>query len=51
MFTVAKDVSTVGIAAILLQDQGGEIQPVSFWAREFNKAERGNTYFAYDLEA
>jgi hypothetical protein len=51
IFTVARDASTVGIAAVLLQDQGGGLQPVSYWARKLNKAERGNTYSAYDLEA
>ena len=50
-FTVATDASTVGIAAVLLQDQGGGLQPVSYWARKLNSAERGNTYSAYDLEA
>jgi hypothetical protein len=50
-FTVATYASTMGIAAIMLQDQGGGLQPVSFWARKLNPAERGNTYYAYDLEA
>jgi hypothetical protein len=31
------------------QDQEG-LQPVSYWARKLYLAERGNTYFAYDLE-
>jgi hypothetical protein len=35
----------------MLQDQGGGLQPVSYWARKLNRAERGNTYSAYDLEA
>jgi hypothetical protein len=50
-FTVATDTSTVGIATIMLQDQGGGLQPPSYWARKLNIAERGNTYYAYDLEA
>jgi hypothetical protein len=48
---VATDGSTVGITADMLQDQGRGLQPVSYWARKLNSAERGNTYFAYDLEA
>jgi hypothetical protein len=51
MFTVATYASTVGIATVLLQDQGGGLQPVSHCARKLNPAERGNTYYAYDLEA
>jgi hypothetical protein len=35
----------------MLQDQGGGLQPLSYWARKMNPAERGNTYSAYDLEA
>jgi hypothetical protein len=35
----------------MLQDQGGSLQPVSYWARKLNPTERGNTYSAYDLEA
>jgi hypothetical protein len=50
-FTVARDASTMGIAAILLQDQGGGLPLVSYWARELNPTERGNIYSAYDLEA
>jgi hypothetical protein len=42
----------MGFAATLLQDQGGGLQRVSHqWARKLNLAERGNTYYAYDLEA
>jgi hypothetical protein len=41
----------VGIAAVLLQDQGGALQAVSYRARKLNPAERGKTYSAYDLEA
>jgi hypothetical protein len=41
----------MGIAAVLLQDQGGGLQLVSYWARKLNPAERGTTYSAYDLEA
>jgi hypothetical protein len=47
---VATDASTVGIAAVLLQDQGGGLQPVSYWAHKLNPAERSNTFSAYDLE-
>jgi hypothetical protein len=50
-FTVATDASTVGIASVMLQDLGGGLQPVSYWARKLNPVERGNTYSAYDLEA
>jgi hypothetical protein len=35
----------------MLQDQGGGLQRVSYWARKLNPAERGNTYSTYDLEA
>jgi hypothetical protein len=41
-FTVATDASTLGIAAILLQDKGGGLQPFSYLARKLNLAERGN---------
>jgi hypothetical protein len=51
MLTVAPDITTMGIATVMLQDQGGGIQRVSYWARKLNEAERGNTYFACDLEA
>jgi hypothetical protein len=50
-FTVARDASSLGIVAILLQNQGGGLQPFSYWARELNLVERGNTYSPYDLEA
>jgi hypothetical protein len=50
-FTVATYASTMGIAAVMLQDQGGGLQPVSYYARKLNSSERGNTYTAYDLEA
>jgi hypothetical protein len=50
-FTVATDASTVRIALVMLQDQGGGLQPVSYWARKLNPVERGNTHYAYDLEA
>jgi hypothetical protein len=50
-FSVATDASTVGIATVMLQDQGGGLQPVSYFARKLNPAVRGNTYSAYDLEA
>jgi hypothetical protein len=49
-FTVATYALTVGIAIVMLQDQGGGLQPFSFWARKLNLAERGSTYSAYDLE-
>jgi hypothetical protein len=49
MFTVATNASTVGIAAIIFQDQGG-LQSVSYSARTLNPTERGNTYNTYDLE-
>jgi hypothetical protein len=51
MFTLATNASIVGIAAVVLQDQGGGLQQISYWARKLNSAERGNTYSAYDLEA
>jgi hypothetical protein len=51
MFTVAIDASSVRIGGVLLQDQGGGLQPVSYWARKLNPTERGNIYSAYDLEA
>jgi hypothetical protein len=41
----------VGIAIVILKDQGGGLQPVSYWARKLNNVERGNIYSAYDLEA
>jgi hypothetical protein len=50
-FTVAKDASTVGIALVMLQDKGGGLQSLSYWARKLNPTERGDTYSAYDLEA
>jgi hypothetical protein len=50
-FTVATYASTMGLATTLLQDQGGELQQVSYFARKLNSAERGNTYFAYAVEA
>jgi hypothetical protein len=50
-FTVASDASTMGISAFLLQDHGGGLQPISYWARKLNLATRGNTYSAYGLEA
>jgi hypothetical protein len=39
-FTVDKDASTVGIATVMLQYQGGGLQLVSYWARKLNT----NTY-------
>jgi hypothetical protein len=51
MFTVATTTWTMGIPTIMLQDQGGGLQPFSYRARKLNRTERGNTYSAYDLEA
>jgi hypothetical protein len=51
MFTVPTDASTMGIATVMLQDQGGGLQLVSYSARKHNHVERGNTYSAHDLEA
>lgn len=49
-FIVATDASTVGLAAVLLQeDSNGELRPCCYWARKLNDAER--RYSAYDLEA
>jgi hypothetical protein len=50
-FTVATNASFVEIATILMQDQGGGLQHVSYMARKQNLAERGNSYSAYGLEA
>jgi hypothetical protein len=50
-FTVATYTSSIGIATVMLQDQGGGLQTVCYWARKLNPAERGNTCSAYDLEA
>jgi hypothetical protein len=49
-FTVATYASRVGVAAILLQDQGRGLQPVSYWARKLNPGERGNTYSGRGLQ-
>jgi hypothetical protein len=35
----------------MLQHQGGRLQQIFYWMRKLNLAERGNTYYAYDLEA
>jgi hypothetical protein len=48
-FTAITHASTVGIAAVILQDKGGGLQRVYYWARKLNPPERGNTYYAYDL--
>jgi hypothetical protein len=48
---MAADASTVGIAANMLQDKEGGLQLVSYWARELNPTERGNTYSVYGLES
>jgi hypothetical protein len=45
MLTVAKDTSTIGITTVMLQDQARLVQPVSYWARELNPAELGNTCY------
>jgi hypothetical protein len=50
MFSVAANASSKGIAAILLQDQGGRPQLILYWARKLNPTECDNTYSAYDLE-
>jgi hypothetical protein len=50
-FTVATYASSMGIATVILQDQGGGLQQVSYFARKLNPAESGNTDSAYDLEA
>jgi hypothetical protein len=50
-FTVATDASAVGIASVMLQNQGGGLPLVSHHARKLNSAERGNTHSAYDLKA
>jgi hypothetical protein len=50
-FTVATYASAVDTAYVLLQDQGGCLQPISHWARKFNYAERGNSYLPYELGA
>jgi hypothetical protein len=36
--------SAVGIATIMLQDQGGGLQPVSYCVRKMNLAQRVNNY-------
>ena len=48
-FVLVTDASNVGIGAVLLQDQGGGLQPVEYFARKLNSAEV--SYPAYDLEA
>ena len=51
MFTIATDASNVGIAGVLLQDQGSGLglQPCEYFARKLKPAERN--YDAYNLEA
>ena len=51
MFTIATDASNVGIAEVLLQDQGYGLglQPCEYFARKLKPAERN--YDAYNLEA
>jgi hypothetical protein len=44
MFTVAANASKVVVAKLMLQDQGGGLQLVSYLARKLNPAEGGNTY-------
>jgi hypothetical protein len=51
MFTVATNALSVGIATVMLQDQGEGLQPISYWARKVNLVERGSTCSLYDLEA
>jgi hypothetical protein len=50
-FTVGTYTLTVGITTVMLRDQVGGLQPFSQWARKRNAVDRGNTYFAYDIEA
>jgi hypothetical protein len=40
----------VGIEAVLLQDQGGGPQLVSYMVNKLGNVERDNSYSAYDLE-
>ena len=51
MFTIATYASNVGIAGVLLQDQGSGLglQPCECFARKLKPAERN--YDAYNLEA
>ena len=51
MFTIDTDAANVGIAGVLLQDQGSGLglQPCEYFARELKPAERN--YDAYNLEA
>jgi hypothetical protein len=42
-FAVATYASSLGIAAFMLQDQGGGLQLVSYWALKPNPTECGNT--------
>ena len=51
MFTVVTDASNVGIAGVLLQDQGSclGLQPCEYYARKRKSAERN--YDDYNLEA
>jgi hypothetical protein len=49
-FTVTTYAPTLGIVAIMLQDQGGGLQPISYRARQLNPSKRGNIYSAYALE-
>jgi hypothetical protein len=51
IFTVAIDASTMEIVAVMLHDQGGELQPFFYLARKLNPLELGNTCYAYNLEA
>jgi hypothetical protein len=48
-FTVATNASAVGASIALLQDNGGGLRQVCYWARKLNKVERGNSYSAYGL--
>jgi hypothetical protein len=51
IFTLATYASTLGIPIIMLQDQGGGLQPISYSMRKLNPAERNKTYSAFDLDA
>jgi hypothetical protein len=51
MFTVATHALTVGLIVVMFKDQGGGLPTNLSWTLKLNQGERGNTYFAYDLEA
>jgi hypothetical protein len=47
--SVATYAPTLGIVAVMWQDQGGGLQPLSYLALTLNPAEGSNTYFTYNL--